>query len=117
MRRIAEVTVFVLLVAVLATLQSAATDEQQTRMLSGQVTNRADAPLANAVVYLKNTKTLSVKTFITDSTGGYRFPELSKNIDYEIYAEHNGAKSDTKTLSSFDGRPKPVINLRVVAGK
>ena len=89
----------------------------QTRLLTGQVTDHSERPLPNAVVYLKNTKTLTIRTFITDDKGNYRFPELSPNVDYQIYAESNGAKSDSKTLSSFDSRQHPVINLRISATK
>jgi protocatechuate 3,4-dioxygenase beta subunit len=92
-------------------------NESQTRLLAGQVMDRADAPLSNAVVYLKNTKTLGVKTYITDTNGNYRFPELSPDVDYQVYAEYKGTKSDTKTLSSFDSRQRPTINLKVDAAK
>jgi protocatechuate 3,4-dioxygenase beta subunit len=85
----------------------------QTRLLTGEVMDKGEAPVPNAVVYLKNIKTLAVKTFITDTNGQYRFPALAPNVDYEIYAEHNGKKSDTKTLSSFDTRPKAIINLKI----
>jgi hypothetical protein len=43
----------------------------------------------------------------------YRFPSLSPNIDYQVYAQYQSHKSDTKTLSSFDSRPNAVINLKV----
>lgn len=92
-------------------------DEAQVRTLTGQVMSHSDAPLPNAVVYLKNTKTLAVKTFITDAQGNYRFPALSPNVDYEVYAEFQGRKSDTKTLSSFDSRRNASINLKVDTGK
>ena len=78
---------------------------------------RGNVPLPNAVVYLKNTRTLTVKTFITSNNGNYRFPALSPNADYEIYADYNGKKSDTKTLSSFDSRAHATINLRIDAAK
>lgn len=87
--------------------------EAQSRSLSGQVTDKAETPLNGAVVYLKNLKTLGVKTFITDAGGNYRFPGLSPNVDYEVYAEYKGHKSDTKTLSSFDSRTSVTIYLRI----
>jgi hypothetical protein len=96
---------------------SYAADDAQVRLLTGQVTTTSDAPLSEAVVYLKNTRTLSVKTFITDKQGNYRFPALSPNVDYEIYSEYKGHKSDTKTLSSFDSRQHAVINLKINTGK
>ncbi len=113
MRRLTALVLFTAFIVVLSVLPGGAKDEKQSRTLTGQVTTRADAPIPNAVVYLKNTKTLTVKTFITDSAGAFRFPELSLNVDYELYAEHNGAKSETKTLSSFDSRTKPIINLKI----
>lgn len=87
--------------------------EPQVRTLSGQVMNQQDKPLAEAIVYLKNTKTMAVKTFIAGKDGLYRFNALSPNVDYEVYAEHNGKKSDTKTLSSFDSRKTANINLKI----
>jgi hypothetical protein len=65
------------------------------------------------VVYLKNMKSLTVKTVIAGNDGSYRFPELSPNVDYEIYAQREGKKSDTKTLSQFDDRQKANIILRI----
>jgi hypothetical protein len=85
----------------------------QNRELSGKVLTKSDAPLPDAVVYLKNTKTLAVKTFIAQKDGGFRFPALSSNVDYEVYAEYKGEKSDTKTVSSFDSRPQVYMNLKV----
>jgi hypothetical protein len=82
-----------------------------SRTLTGRVLNGSGAPIVNAVVHLTNTRTMVVKTYIVASDGSYRFPALSPNIDYEVYAQVGDQKSDTKTLSSFDGRPDPVINL------
>lgn len=87
--------------------------EPATRTLVGYVFDKADKPLPDAVVYIKNTKTLSVRTFIADGEAAYRFQALSPNVDYEVWAEYHGKKSDTKTLSSFDTRPNARINLKV----
>ena len=87
--------------------------EPQVRTLTGQVMNQQDKPLAESIVYLKNTKTMAVKTFIAGADGIYRFNALSPNVDYEVYAEHNGKRSDTKTLSSFDSRKTATINLKI----
>lgn len=84
-----------------------------SRTLTGSVLDKSDQPVPNAVVYLKDTKTLAVKTFIAQNDGTYRFPGLSNNIDYEIYAERNGKKSSTKVLSQFDDREQPRINLKI----
>jgi hypothetical protein len=84
-----------------------------TRTLTGVVLSKSEAPVSNAVVYLKNMKSLTVKTVIAGDDGAYRFPELSPNVDYEIYAQREGKKSDTKTLSQFDDRQKANIILRI----
>jgi len=87
--------------------------QDHNRTLTGRVLNRQDDPLEKAVVYLKNTKSLVVRTYITDPDGSYRFPALSPNVDYEVYAEHDGARSDTKTVSAFDTRKVVNITLHV----
>lgn len=92
---------------------STVAERDQARNVFGTVVDKADAPLGGAVVYLKNTKTLGVKTYISDDRGQFRFNSLSPNIDYEIYAEFNGARSGTKTVSSFDSRANFEITLRV----
>ena len=88
-------------------------NQEQGRNLTGQVLGQGDAPLPEAIVYLKNTKTLAVKSFIAEKDGGYRFHGLSPNVDYEIYAEYQGQKSGLKTLSSFDNRANVTLNLHI----
>src|SRR5919204_1449029 len=100
-------------IAVFATTTSYAKDKSSDsgRLLTGKVTGKQEQPLPNAVVYLSNTRTRAVKSFIVGQDGVYRFPALSPNIDYEVYAQHEGHKSDTKTVSQFDTRPSVNINL------
>jgi len=93
--------------------QAAAKDKEQVRSVSGIVHDQGDSPLADAIVYLKNTRSLAVKTYITDKEGGYRFHALSPNVDYELYAEYNGRRSSTKTVSSFDDRSQIIVNLKI----
>ena len=88
-----------------------------SKMLTGTVTDKGDNPITGAVVYLKNSKTLSVKSFFTERNGSYRFPQLALNTDYEVYAEKDGKKSPTKTISQFDDRYTPTINLQIDVNK
>lgn len=92
-------------------------NESQLRSLEGVVFGKGDTPLAGAVVYLKNTKTLAVKSLYSADDGGYRFNALSPNTDYEIFAEYKGKRSDTKVLSSFDSRTSARINLHIDTAK
>ncbi len=83
------------------------------RALTGHVLGSQNEPLEKAIVYLKNTKTLAIKTYISDADGSYRFPVLMPNIDYEVHAEFNGEHSDTKTLSGLDTRKQLDVTLHV----
>jgi Carboxypeptidase regulatory-like domain len=87
--------------------------QADSRTLTGRVFNRQDAPVGKAIVYLKNTKSLAIKTYITEQDGSYRFPALATNVDYEVYAEYQGSRSDTKTLSGFDSRTQANITLKL----
>lgn len=84
-----------------------------TRLLTGKVLDRGDNPLPNAVVYLTNTRTRAVKTYIVGQDGTYRFPSLQPSVDYEVYAQYNGHKSDTKSVSQFDNRQQVYITLKI----
>ncbi len=89
--------------------------QEQTRNLQGVVTGPDEAPMNGAVVYLKNTKTLQIRSFITKDGGTYYFHGLSPDIDYEVRAEAKAQEmaSPTRTLSSFDSRRDAVINLKL----
>lgn len=84
-----------------------------TRSVSGQVTSAENAGVSGAVVYLKNVKTMAVRSFITKADGTYYFHELSPDLDYELRAESKGLASPVKTLSAFDTRKEAVINLKL----
>ena len=79
----------------------------------GKVLDTQDNPLPDSVVYLTNTRNRSVKTYIVNQDGTYRFPALSTSIDYEVYAQYKGHKSDTKSVSQFDDRSEVYLDLKV----
>jgi hypothetical protein len=93
--------------------QSKKNDTQNVRSVQGVVSDAKDNPAVGAVVQLKNTKNLQVRSFITKDKGEYFFNSLSTDVDYELRAEFNGASSGPKTLSSFDSRKQSVINLKL----
>jgi hypothetical protein len=90
---------------------------QKTRSVQGSVTASDDSLVTGAVVYLKNTKTLQIRSFFTQKDGSYYFHDLSPDIDYELKAEFSGASSGTHTLSSFDSRKLATINLKLNSKK
>jgi hypothetical protein len=83
------------------------------RNLKGVVLDETDSPIQDAIVYLKNRKTKTIRTFVAEADGGYRFPNLSRTDDYEVYADLKGQKSPVKTLSSFDSRVNARLNLHI----
>jgi hypothetical protein len=87
--------------------------EAQLKTLHGVVIDRNENPVPSSVVYLKNVKSQSVKTYIADETGTYRFSGLDPNVDYEIHAEHDGLTSSTRTVSSFDSRRDIEVVLKL----
>lgn len=87
-------------------------EDANIRSVQGVVTNAEGHAVNGAVVQLKNTKTLQIRSFITRDKGAYYFRGLSTDADYELRATFNGA-SDTKKLSSFDSRKKAVMNLKL----
>jgi Carboxypeptidase regulatory-like domain len=87
-------------------------DKPQARLLFGKVLDQQDNPVVGSIVYVTNMRTHAVKTYIVGQEGTYRFPGLSM-IDYEVYAQYNGHKSDTKSVSQFDDRSEVYIDLRI----
>jgi hypothetical protein len=87
-------------------------EKQVGRLLYGKVLDQQDNPVVGAIVYLTNTRTHAVKTYIVSQEGTYRFPGLS-TVDYEVYAQYKDRKSDTKSVSQFDDRSQVYIDLKI----
>jgi hypothetical protein len=103
---------FLLVVSLAAHSAPDKKDKTQGRLLLGKVLDQQDNPVVSAIVYLTNTRTHAVKTYIIKEDGTYRFPGLTA-VDYEVYAQYNGHKSDTKSVSQFDDRSQVYIDLKI----
>jgi hypothetical protein len=106
------------LLLVLCALAGATPDKKDKtvgRLLLGKVLDRQDNPLPDAVVYVTNTRTRAVKSYIVGTDGTYRFPALSSAVDYEVYAQYKGKKSETKSVSQFDDRSQVYLDLKIDA--
>jgi hypothetical protein len=109
--RLATAAVVLLLAAFTAGAQGK--HDSQLKTVRGVVVDKGDAPVAAAVVFLKNTRTNQVRSYIADNEGNYRFSGLDPNADYELHAEKDGAKSQTRNVSSFETRMDIVLTLKL----
>jgi hypothetical protein len=107
------VTVLLLAGAPAGFAQGKKKGDEQNRSVKGAVTAPDEQTVTGAVVQLKNTKSLQVRSFITKEDGTYYFHGLSPDIEYELKADFGGASSGTKTLSPFDSRKEAIINLKL----
>ncbi|HEV3510060.1 MAG TPA: carboxypeptidase-like regulatory domain-containing protein [Candidatus Sulfotelmatobacter sp.] len=115
-RSVIKALAVVCVLLTLCSLAAASPDKKEKasgRLLLGKVLDPQDNPLPDAVVYVTNIRTRAVKTYIVGPDGTYRFPALSTAVDYEVYAQFKGKKSDTKSVSQFDDRSQVYIDLRV----
>ena len=106
--------------SIVLTLPASAQDKKsdaQLRTIRGTVLDKDETPRPSGVVYLLNTKTQAVKTYIADESGNYRFSGLDPNVDYEIHAEHQDMTSSTRTVSSFDSRRDVELVLKLTRKK
>jgi hypothetical protein len=84
-----------------------------TRSIEGSVLTKSGEAVAGAVVLLKDTKTLQVRTYIAQSNGHYHFYGLSTDVNYQLRAEANGLTSKTRTVSVFDSHKVVKLNLKL----
>ena len=87
--------------------------EAQLRTVRGTVVDNDENAVAASIVYLKNLKTQTVRTYIADNVGAYRFSGLDPNVDYELHAEHEERASGKRTISSFDSRKEITVTLKL----
>jgi hypothetical protein len=104
------------LIAFFCALSLSAQDKKpnsQLKTVRGVVMEKSENPVQSAVVFLKDAHSNQVRSNITNEQGEYRFSGLDPNAEYELYAEKDGAKSQTRNISSFDSRTDIVLNLKL----
>jgi hypothetical protein len=117
---IACLMVLSLAIAFSASAPSQAQDQKgdlELRTIRGGVIDKNENPAPGSVVYLLNVKTQSVKTYIADQGGLYRFSGLDPNVDYEVHAEQDDMTSSIRTVSSFDSRRDIQVFLKLSHAK
>ena len=83
------------------------------RTVSGVISTEDGKAVAGAVVQLKNTKTLQIRSFISKDNGEYFFNGLGTDVDFEITAKSGEMVSPKRVLSSFDSRKAAILNITV----
>ncbi len=94
-----------------------AADGSTSRSVQGRVIDANETPIRSAIVYLSDTRTMTVESYITQEDGAYRFEQLSPNDDYKLWAQAGGRKSKVKILSSFDDRSVFYVILKIERAK
>ena len=84
-----------------------------TRLLQGTVTDAHGAPVNNATVLLKDSKTLQVRSYLASANGHYQFYGLSSDVNYEVRAETAGMTSPAKQISVFDSHKIIKVDLKI----
>lgn len=83
------------------------------RVLLGTVQDKSGAPLKGAIVYLKDDRSKKVRSMTADETGAFRFVQLSRTAEYEIWATLSEKKSPTKSVTSFETKDEITRNLKI----
>ncbi len=91
--------------------------DRSHRDVAGMVMLQDETPVGGAVVKLKNMRNLQVRSFITQADGKYLFQNLSSSVDFELKAEYKGMSSAARTLTIYDTRLDPIINLKLEPAK
>lgn len=81
------------------------------RSIEGLVSDDAKNPVQGAVVQLKDSRTMQIRSFITQVDGKFHFAGLRTDTDYELTAKFGDRLSSTKRVSSFESRPTVTVNL------
>jgi Carboxypeptidase regulatory-like domain len=83
------------------------------RTVSGAVMNGNSNPVAGATVFLKNQKTKAIRSYTSSKDGRFHFAQVNMAEDYDLWAEKDGHKTGTKTVSSWDTRKDFEVELKM----
>ncbi len=84
-----------------------------TRSIEGRVLSSSGAPVPGAVVLIKDSKTLQVRSYIAQDDGSYHFFGLSTDVNYSLRAEDKDMTSKTKNVSVFDSHRQVKLDLKL----
>lgn len=100
---------------VLAVVSIGSIRSTELRIVEGSVEDKRGNRLPGAVVYLENTATLVIKTFVVQRDGNYHFDQLNPDVDYTLVARYKKYESKQRRLSEFNSARRSVIDLVIPA--
>ena len=83
------------------------------RTVMGSVVDADSALVTGATVFLRNSKTKSIRSYTSSKDGRFRFAQVSMSDDFDLWAEKEGRKSAVKTVSSWDARKEFEAELKI----
>src|ERR1700722_19524074 len=83
------------------------------RTVSGTVLDAGSQPVPRATVFLQNDKTKTIRSFDSTADGHFHFAQVDMSTDFDLWAEKDGKKSATKTVSSWDARKDFISDLKL----
>ena len=83
------------------------------RAVNGTVVDADSAPVMGSTVFLRNTKSKSIRSYTSTKDGRFRFVQVNMSEDYDLWAEKDGKKSAVKTVSSWDTRKEVEMELKL----
>jgi hypothetical protein len=83
------------------------------RAVTGTVVDASSIPVPGAIVFLKDLKSKSIRSFTSDPKGRFRFTQVNMAEDHELWAEKAGHKSAVKTVSEWDARKEFETELKL----
>lgn len=112
MRRI-SLTISLTLALTAFALLAFAQSGDSLRAVEGTVQDSAGAPVNGAIVQLKDTKSLQIRSFITRDNGAFVFQGIKKSVEYELKAKFKNKESKARLLTIFDDRQRANIDLKI----
>ena len=83
------------------------------RVVMGSVVDPDSSLVSGATVFLRNSKTKSIRSYTSSKDGRFRFAQVNMSEDYDLWAEKDGRKSAVKTVSSWDARKEFETELKL----
>lgn len=101
----------VLILGLLAPCLAAKQKPLPTKTISGDVLDQSNHNVAGASVFLTDLETHHTDAIYSGADGTYNFSGLNPHDDYRVQAKYRGLASEIRSTSSFDTRPRVVLNL------